>query len=142
MFNFFRFYQGLIEAVKEILPYAEHRQCARHVYANLKKKYNGLELKNMFWGAAMSTIELDFQRHMTDIKNWFEAAYNHLLERDPQSWCQAFFKLHRGCEAVENGMCESFNKMILGNAIILFFTTYLLLLSFLCLILIETETHS
>ncbi|KAJ9547108.1 hypothetical protein OSB04_019651 [Centaurea solstitialis] len=91
-------HKGLIEAVKETLPYGEHRQCARHKYV---------------LGAAMSTIELDFQRHMTDIKNWFEAAYNHLLERDPQSWCRAFFKLHRGCEVVENGLCESFNKMIL-----------------------------
>ncbi|GKA47947.1 hypothetical protein Tco_0740905, partial [Tanacetum coccineum] len=31
---------GLQEAVREWLPMAEHRQCARHIYANLKKKWS------------------------------------------------------------------------------------------------------
>ncbi|CAI9282734.1 unnamed protein product [Lactuca saligna] len=32
-------HKGLIEAVKERVPAAEHRQCARHIYANFKKSF-------------------------------------------------------------------------------------------------------
>ncbi|KAI3697583.1 hypothetical protein L6452_30676 [Arctium lappa] len=32
-------HKGLVEAVKEVFPLAEHRQCARHIYANFRKKY-------------------------------------------------------------------------------------------------------
>nr|GEX56055.1 pentatricopeptide repeat-containing protein [Tanacetum cinerariifolium] len=30
---------GLIEAVKEVMPYAEHRQCARHIYEGMVEDY-------------------------------------------------------------------------------------------------------
>ncbi|GKB86187.1 60S ribosomal protein L34 [Tanacetum coccineum] len=49
-------HKGLMEAVKNLLSFAEHRQCARHIYANFKKKWNGLHFKSLFWGAAASTI--------------------------------------------------------------------------------------
>ncbi|CAI9272396.1 unnamed protein product [Lactuca saligna] len=34
-------HKGLLQAVTELLPYVEHRQCARHIYANFRKKYTG-----------------------------------------------------------------------------------------------------
>nr|GFC36997.1 hypothetical protein CTI12_AA204890 [Tanacetum cinerariifolium] len=49
-------HKGLIDTVKNLLPYAEHGQCARHIYANFKK-WNGLHFKNLFWGAATSTVQ-------------------------------------------------------------------------------------
>ncbi|GKC16442.1 hypothetical protein Tco_1013224, partial [Tanacetum coccineum] len=52
--------QGLMEAVRTMLPYVEHRQCARHIYTNFKKKWNGLHYKFLFWGAAGSTIQHQF----------------------------------------------------------------------------------
>ena len=39
-------------------------------------------------------------------------AYDHLIARNPKSWCRAFFALGKGCEANENGMAESFNSVI------------------------------
>ncbi|GJU99751.1 pentatricopeptide repeat-containing protein [Tanacetum coccineum] len=32
-------HKGLIEAVKEIIPLAEHRQCARHIYEGFRKQF-------------------------------------------------------------------------------------------------------
>ncbi|GKA90758.1 hypothetical protein Tco_0812628 [Tanacetum coccineum] len=32
-------YKGLMETVKDIMPNAEHRQCARHSYENFRKQY-------------------------------------------------------------------------------------------------------
>ncbi|XP_052624469.1 uncharacterized protein LOC128132213 [Lactuca sativa] len=50
---------GFLESVKVILPHVEHRQCARHIYANFNKAFSGLELKKLFWACAMSCVEVE-----------------------------------------------------------------------------------
>nr|XP_043625705.1 uncharacterized protein LOC122597137 [Erigeron canadensis] len=50
-------HKGLIEAVAQVLPNCEHRQCARHVYANFSKKWAGVYFKNYFWQAAKAFYE-------------------------------------------------------------------------------------
>ncbi|GKD23290.1 hypothetical protein Tco_1224993 [Tanacetum coccineum] len=104
--------QGLIEAVKELLPYAEHRLCARHIYANFKKKWNGLHYKSLFWGAAASILVVHFKHKMKLIKNIDPLAYNWLMERDPKAWCRAYFQMDRSCAAFENGISESYHSAI------------------------------
>ncbi|CAI9289304.1 unnamed protein product [Lactuca saligna] len=105
--------KGLLEAVKVVLPRVEHRQCARHVYANFRKVFSGIEFKNMFWIIARSTVEGDFKLNMEKIKEVNPAAYDHLMARETKSWCMEFFKGGMACEAVENGMAECFNAIIL-----------------------------
>ncbi|CAI9287909.1 unnamed protein product [Lactuca saligna] len=105
--------KGLLEAVKVVLPHVEHKQCARHVYANFRKVFSGIEFKNMFWTVAKSTIEADFKLNMEKIKEVNHVAYDHLMAREPKSWCREFFKGGMACEAVENGMAECFNAIIL-----------------------------
>nr|GEU55625.1 pentatricopeptide repeat-containing protein [Tanacetum cinerariifolium] len=51
---------GLIEAVKDVMPNAEHRQYARHIYKNCRKQYPGLEYRQLFWAASL--IPSDFQQ--------------------------------------------------------------------------------
>ncbi|XP_052620937.1 uncharacterized protein LOC128126840 [Lactuca sativa] len=104
---------GLLEAVKVVLPHVEHRQCARHVYANFRKVFSGIEFKNMFWTVAKSTVEGGFKLNMEKIREVNPAAYDHLMAREPKSWCRAFFKGGMACEAIENGMAECFNAIIL-----------------------------
>nr|KAJ0213360.1 hypothetical protein LSAT_V11C400179270 [Lactuca sativa] len=96
-------HKGLLEAVKVVLPCVEHIQCARHVYANFRKVVS----------VAKSTVEGDFKLNMEKIKEVSLAAYDHLMAREPKSWCMAFFKGGMACEAVENGMAECFNAIIL-----------------------------
>ncbi|KAI3738887.1 hypothetical protein L2E82_29118 [Cichorium intybus] len=105
-------HKGLLEAVKEIMPNAEHRQCARHIYANFKKKYNGEEYKNLFWAAASCTVEPEFTSVMEKLKAIDVGAYKYLMSHDKKSWCRAYFCQDRACEAFENGISESFNAMI------------------------------
>ncbi|GJT81344.1 hypothetical protein Tco_1055686 [Tanacetum coccineum] len=90
------------KAVKELLPHAEHRLCARHIYANFKKKWNGLHYKSLFWGVATSTLEVYFKHKMELIKNIDPLAYDRLMERDPKAWCRAYFQMDRSCAAFEN----------------------------------------
>ncbi|CAI9281393.1 unnamed protein product [Lactuca saligna] len=105
-------HKGLIEAVKERVPAAEHRQCARHIYANFKKSFKGEQYRKLFWAAAASTTQPKFEAEMNSIKKIDPLAYEHLMERDPKSWCRAFFEVDRACDAYENGISESFNSVI------------------------------
>ena len=103
-----------MEAVKERAPASEHRQCARHIYANFKKRYSGVEFRKLFWLASKATTEQHFLSYMREIRQLDPAAHQHLLakERDPNTWCRAFFEPDRCCDAVENGVSESFNAAI------------------------------
>ncbi|KAL4576182.1 hypothetical protein LXL04_012271 [Taraxacum kok-saghyz] len=106
-------HKGLVEAVKERAPSCEHRQCARHIFANFKKKgFTGVEHRRLFWRAAKATTEPSFSSYMREICAMSVEAYDHLIERDPNTWCRAFFEPERCCDAVENGISESFNASI------------------------------
>ena len=101
-----------MQGVKTMLPHAEHRQCARHIYANFKKKWNGLHYKSLFWGAASTTLQHVFYDKMNLIGNIDPEAKQWLVDRDPNTWCRAFFKMDRGCAAYENGISESYHNAI------------------------------
>ncbi|GJY64039.1 hypothetical protein Tco_0465499 [Tanacetum coccineum] len=106
---------GLKEAVREWLPLAEHRQCARHIYANLKKSWPGLHFKSLFWGAASATLKHVFDEKMRLLSNLNDHAHKWLVERDPNTWSRAFFQMDRSCGAFENGICESYHAAIINQ---------------------------
>ena len=104
--------QGLVQAVREVFPLAEHRQCARHIFANFRKKFSGAPFENLFWKASKASTENRFNAAMEEIKKINTAAYQHLMERDPKTWSRAYFKVGLLCDSVENGNSESFNNVI------------------------------
>ncbi|CAI9279345.1 unnamed protein product [Lactuca saligna] len=103
---------GLIEAVKELLPYVEHRQCARHICQNLQKRFTGAIYHTLFWRASKSTTEHAFKVVMKEIETLNPDAHQYLMEKDPKTWSRAFFQAGRRCDTVENGFSESFNVVI------------------------------
>ncbi|GJY50406.1 hypothetical protein Tco_0441253 [Tanacetum coccineum] len=105
-------HKGLIEAVAGILPDSEHRQCARHIYANFKRKWSGLQYKRLFWGASSCTVDQQFLLKTEEIKELDPTAYKWLVERNPNSWCRAFSEMNRCSTTFENGISESFNARI------------------------------
>ncbi|XP_071689191.1 uncharacterized protein [Rutidosis leptorrhynchoides] len=105
-------HKGLIEAVKDIMPHAEHRQCARHIYENFRKQYSGVEFRNLFWEASKASYPILFDATMDRIKATNPGAFKYLINRIPKTWSRAFFEVDRGCEAVENGFSECFNYVI------------------------------
>ncbi|CAI9262730.1 unnamed protein product [Lactuca saligna] len=105
-------HKGLIEAVKELLPYVEHRQCARHICQNLQKKFTGAIYHTLFWRASKATTEHAFKVVMKEIETLNPEAHQYLMEKDPKTWSRAFFQTGRCCDAVENGFSESFNAVI------------------------------
>nr|KAJ0224821.1 hypothetical protein LSAT_V11C100031440 [Lactuca sativa] len=73
------------KAVKERVPAAEHRQCARHICANFMKSFKGQLFRKLFWYASASTTPAKFEQHMNEINKLEPLAYDHLMERDPKT---------------------------------------------------------
>ncbi|XP_021995939.1 uncharacterized protein LOC110893128 [Helianthus annuus] len=67
-------HNGLVEAIKDFLPYVEHRQCARHIHANFKKKYNG---RNARRKPIITMLE--------DIR-MFLMERNYIMSKDSHKW--------------------------------------------------------
>lgn len=59
--------QGLVQAIIDIQPAAEHRWCVRHIYANWSKKWSGLELRKKIWICVWSTYEEEFQDNLKEL---------------------------------------------------------------------------
>nr|GEX71566.1 hypothetical protein [Tanacetum cinerariifolium] len=49
---------------------------------------------------------------MEEIKTASVGAYQYLVDKDPCTWSRAYFKEGMDCDAVENGLSESFNSHI------------------------------
>ena len=69
-------------------------------------------MRKMFWYAAGSTTLPKYQHWMDEINKIAPDAFAQLMEKEPKTWCKAFFELDRCCDAYENGVSESFNAAI------------------------------
>ncbi|KAL2235243.1 UNVERIFIED_CONTAM: hypothetical protein Sindi_1256500, partial [Sesamum indicum] len=66
-FIFYR-QKGLFEAVSSLAPNAEHRFCLKHMYNNFKAKFNGQQLKKVFWKATSTYNVKQHLRIMSEIE--------------------------------------------------------------------------
>nr|GEV44262.1 hypothetical protein [Tanacetum cinerariifolium] len=71
-------HKGLIEAVKEDMPYTEHRQSSKATYLE------------------------QFNKIMDRIKRANPMAHQYLIKKEPKTWSKAHFEQGCNCEAVEN----------------------------------------
>ncbi|XP_052623612.1 uncharacterized protein LOC128128896 [Lactuca sativa] len=105
-------HKGLLEAVKEVLPTTEHKQCARHIVANFRKRFSGVHYEMMFWKACKASTEPLFNATTKEIQLLNPTSSDYLMEKNSKSWCRAFFQEGRMFDAVENGLSESFNNVL------------------------------
>jgi hypothetical protein len=105
--------KGLINAVKNVWPDAEHRFCVRHLYQNFHKKHKGETLKNDLWAIARSTNIPTWQRNMDKLKVDSEEAWAWVEELQPNTFIKAFFSDFSKCDMLLNNHCEVFNSYIL-----------------------------
>ncbi|XP_012852538.1 PREDICTED: uncharacterized protein LOC105972143 [Erythranthe guttata] len=105
--------KGLVEAVANLLPDAEHMFCVLHLYNNFKLSHRGLRLKELLWRAATSTRIVDFNAAMDELKSVHIKAFQWLSGRSPQHWSISYFSTSLKCDMLLNNLCESFNGMII-----------------------------
>ncbi|GLT49434.1 hypothetical protein SLA2020_229880 [Shorea laevis] len=95
-----------MNVIKELFPDAEHRRCARHIYANFRKDNRGKELQRAFWKCAKATTEANFIKALGELTNIKQRARVAVLKVHPQFWSKAFFKEDSKSDVVDNNMCE------------------------------------
>jgi transposase-like protein len=105
--------KGLIKAVNEIIPQAEHRMCARHIYANWRKSHRDKLYQKIFWACAKAFDRVGFNYHRAKLAQKTEQGAKDMMKTDPEHWSRAFFKFGLYCDSVENNLCESFNNAIM-----------------------------
>ncbi|CAI9265507.1 unnamed protein product [Lactuca saligna] len=88
-------HKGLIEVVKELLPYVEDRQCARHICHNLQKRFTAAIYHTLFWRVSKATTEHAFKVVMKEIETLNLDAHQYLMEKDPKTWSRSFFQTGR-----------------------------------------------
>ncbi|KAH0759760.1 hypothetical protein KY290_023253 [Solanum tuberosum] len=83
--------KGLIGAVGDLLPKAQHRWCARPIEANWSRSWSGVQMKKMFWWSAWSTYEEEFNDQLKSMGSLSKQVAKDLLWYPPQHWYKAFF---------------------------------------------------
>jgi transposase-like protein len=102
--------QGLINAVREVFPEAEHRFCVRHMWQNFQQIFKGDVLKNQLWKIARSNTVALYEKHMEEMKLLNVDAHAWLSNLDPKTWVRAFQSDLPKCDILLNNNCEVFNK--------------------------------
>ncbi|WOK93869.1 hypothetical protein Cni_G02570 [Canna indica] len=100
-------------AIKQRFPAAEHRNCARHVYTNWKKKHNRHELKSAFWRIVRCTAESEFKRALNELQVISPPTFQDFIAIGVQKFCQAFISPQCKYEVLTSNICETFNGCIL-----------------------------
>ncbi|XP_059309604.1 uncharacterized protein LOC132060643 isoform X1 [Lycium ferocissimum] len=56
--------KGFHAAVEELLPDAEHRRCARHIWSNWHQEWKGEERRKQFWRCSKASFEVKFRSEL------------------------------------------------------------------------------
>ncbi|XP_021742994.1 uncharacterized protein LOC110709089 [Chenopodium quinoa] len=107
-------HQAILHAVSVVLPKAEHRHCARHIFALWHRTYKGDEMKLLFWKIAKAYNQADFNEAMDELRQIDEEAALAITRYNPQFFCRAFLQEDIKSEAITNNMAETFNAYIIN----------------------------
>ncbi|XP_074376702.1 uncharacterized protein LOC141718220 [Apium graveolens] len=107
--------KGLLKAVKELFPHAEHRNCTRHIYSNLQGKHASEAVRNALFEASTATQPQAFKSAMKDLAKALKKAFDKMNELEPKVWSKAYFETHCKIDSTENNIPECFNSWILRS---------------------------
>ncbi|XP_021747734.1 uncharacterized protein LOC110713593 [Chenopodium quinoa] len=107
-------HQAILNVVASILPKAEHRHCARHIFALWHKTYRGDELKLQFWKIAKSYNEADYKYALTELEVMNPEAALAFQKYNPHLFCRAFLSTDVNTDAITRNIAETFNGFIIN----------------------------
>ncbi|KAL2937954.1 hypothetical protein RDABS01_021403 [Bienertia sinuspersici] len=106
-------HQGILNACAKVFPAAEHRHCARHIFAHWHKDFRGDEMRDLFWRAAKAYNQADFEDTLSDMEKVNPAAAISFRRYNPQVVCRAFLNTESKCDVVTSNMAETFNGYVI-----------------------------
>ncbi|XP_050222525.1 uncharacterized protein LOC126672615 [Mercurialis annua] len=84
--------KGLVNAVKKLFLYSEHRFCWRYLWANFRSTFHTQHMKPFIWNIGTSTYKAAMDREMKALEDKHDAGFQWIKERDMKHWCRALFK--------------------------------------------------
>ncbi|XP_071723044.1 uncharacterized protein [Rutidosis leptorrhynchoides] len=104
--------KGLGLALDKVFPYAFHRFCERHMYANFRSDYHGMLLRLDFWIAARAFNLHDWNTAMEEMSKHKDEAVRIMARKDKETWARHSFNPFAKCENITNNDVESFNSWV------------------------------
>jgi transposase-like protein len=104
--------KGLIKAVSQVYPLAEHRECMRHLYSNFKKHFSSDLFKLGLWAAVRTYSPRKFERIIAEMEQICPAATKYLCDEHSKLWSRSQFKVTVKCDYITNNISETFNSWI------------------------------
>ena len=104
--------KGLQNAIENVYPLAEHRECMRHLFSNFKKKFRGDLFKFGLWGAARTYSQSHFDALIAEIEANCPAAMEFLNKEHTKLWSRSKFGTIAKCDYLTNNIAEVFNSWI------------------------------
>ncbi|KAL4556249.1 hypothetical protein LXL04_038894 [Taraxacum kok-saghyz] len=103
--------KGILPAVSQVFPQAEHRFCLSHIHENMRKFWKTTEYKDHLWKCAAATTVSEFENCMTELSHFDREAFKWLKKIPPQHWARSHFSGRAGTDILLNNLCEVFNMM-------------------------------
>ncbi|XP_062179417.1 uncharacterized protein LOC133884028 [Phragmites australis] len=104
--------KGIEGAVDDVYPGVEHRECMRHLWKNMKKKYYGPLFAQNMWAAAKSFTIEKFNYHMGKIEEKSPDALSWLDNNHPYVWSRSKFSDDCKVDYINNNLSECFNSWV------------------------------
>ncbi|CAN1130544.1 hypothetical protein LINPERHAP2_LOCUS5884 [Linum perenne] len=109
--------KGLVDSLWSVLPFAEHRKCARHVSANWKIKHKSIAARTTFWKAVYASNLHEYHIHLQELLSLEQSGVDpdcHIdfLRADPTAFCRAYVSRLPKVDSIESNICETFNGCI------------------------------
>ncbi|XP_074277285.1 uncharacterized protein LOC141600927 [Silene latifolia] len=105
-------HKGLVEALDNVVPKANIRFCARHIWATFKLRWSGQLFKETFWAAARALTMAYLKREMKGIEFLSKDAHDYLIDIPLQHWSRHTFDVNCKSNLLLNNLCEVFNAVL------------------------------
>ncbi|KAL2900116.1 EF-hand calcium-binding domain-containing protein 5, partial [Bienertia sinuspersici] len=104
---------AMLSGIASIFPLAEHRHCARHIFANWHKAHKGDEMKLNFWKIAQSYNLADMNDAYDELEKADEAAALSLRYITPNVFRRAYMSTSCKADVITSNLAETFNGYII-----------------------------
>ncbi|KAI3522361.1 hypothetical protein L1887_00082 [Cichorium endivia] len=98
--------KGLIPALAETFPCAEHMYCLRHIYENIRKTWRTKEYKEHLWKCATTTTIPEFNHFMKELSIFDKGAYDWVKQIPAKHWARSHFTGRPLTDMLLNNVCE------------------------------------
>jgi hypothetical protein len=104
--------KGLETVVGDVYPRVEHRECMRHLWKNMKKRYHGLLFSQNMWAATKTCRVETYNYHLGNIEEKCPASIEWLHGTHPFMWSRSKFSYLCKVDYINNNLSKSFNSWV------------------------------